>query len=147
MSDFSEAEISVLEKTFPGVTVYGCDFHREQAWTRWIQDHKNGLSVDEREQLLSLLRDCAWAPSASELACDFHYKQSLEKLQKSTVWKQHENVRNWLVGSWLNSPKVSLTSITSHIWNGRYTDGSVKLSRMDGNCWHKQITFSGCFFW
>ena len=146
MSDFSEAEISALEQTFPGVTVYGCDFHREQAWTRWIQDHKNALSADEREQLLSLLRDCAWAPSASELACDFHYKQSLEKLQKSTVWKQHENVRNWLVGSWLNSPKVSLTSITSHMWNGRYIDGSVKLSRMDGNCWHKQITFSGCFF-
>ncbi|XP_065894780.1 uncharacterized protein [Dysidea avara] len=114
MSDFSEAEISALEQTFPGVTVYGCDFHREQVWTRWIQDHKNGLSVDEREQLLSLLRDCAWAPSASELACDFHYKQSLEKLQKSTVWKQHENVRNWLVGSWLNSPKRWARAFRDH---------------------------------
>ena len=62
MSDFSEAEISALEQTFPGITVYGYDFHREQAWTHWIQNHKNGLTANERESLLSLLGDCAWAP-------------------------------------------------------------------------------------
>ena len=105
MSNFSEAEISALEQTFPGVTLYGCDFHHEQVRTHWIQHHKNGLSVDDREQSLSLLCDCTWAPSAGELACGLHYKQSLEKLQKSTVWKQHENVCNWLVGSWFNPPR------------------------------------------
>ena len=108
MSDFSEAEISALEQTFPGITVYGYDFHREQAWTHWIQNHKNGLTADERESLLSLLHDCAWAPSGeAELACDYHFKQSLDKLQKSTVWMQHENVCNWLMSTWLNSAKVS----------------------------------------
>ena len=60
MSDFSEAEIGALEMTFPGITVYGCDFHREQAWNRWIRDHKNRLTKDEGDKLLSLLQDCAW---------------------------------------------------------------------------------------
>ena len=32
MTDFSEAEISALELCFPDVTLYQCDFHREQAW-------------------------------------------------------------------------------------------------------------------
>jgi len=43
--------------------------HRKQAWTHiWIQGH---MSVDEREQLLSLLRDCAWAPSGGESSCNY----------------------------------------------------------------------------
>lgn len=112
MSDFSEAEISAVEQTFPGITVYGCDFHREQAWTHWIQDYKNGLSVDDREKLISMLRDCAWASSGGELGCDYYYMKSVEKLKQSTVWKQHKKVQNWLMGTWLNSPKVELNSIT-----------------------------------
>ena len=44
MCDYSEAEISAIERAFPGITVYICDFHREQAWTRWTRGHKNGLT-------------------------------------------------------------------------------------------------------
>ena len=38
MTDYSEAEIGALEASFPGTTVYLCDFHREQAWEKWIHD-------------------------------------------------------------------------------------------------------------
>ena len=38
MTDYSEAEIAALETSFPGVTVYLCVFHREQAWERWTRD-------------------------------------------------------------------------------------------------------------
>jgi len=44
----------------PKTTVYLCDFHREQAWERWVKHHKHGLTMDEGTQLLDLLRDCAW---------------------------------------------------------------------------------------
>ena len=44
LCDYSEAEISAIEQAFPGITIYICDFHREQAWTRWTRDHKNGLN-------------------------------------------------------------------------------------------------------
>ena len=30
LCDYSEAEISAIEQAFPGITVYICDFHREQ---------------------------------------------------------------------------------------------------------------------
>ena len=55
MTDYSEAEISALESCFPDVTVYLCDFHREQAWERWTRDSKHGLSSAESEWLLDQL--------------------------------------------------------------------------------------------
>jgi len=82
MSDFSEAEILTLEQTFPGVTVFGCNFHREQAW---ICNHKNGLNANEQDKLLSLLQDCVWANSGGELGWEYHYKQAVEKLQDYSV--------------------------------------------------------------
>ena len=63
MTDYSEAELVALEEVFPTTTVYLCDFHREQAWERWVKDHKHGLSQSEAEELLAFLRCCAWAPS------------------------------------------------------------------------------------
>ena len=94
MSDFSEAEITALETTFPGITGYGCDFHHEQTWCRWIQDHNNRLTKDEGDQLLALLKHCAWATSAvSELELDQYCKLAVKALQDSSVWKEHENVR------------------------------------------------------
>ena len=47
MVDYSSAEILSLETTFPDTQVYICDFHREQAWVRWVRDHKHGLTQEE----------------------------------------------------------------------------------------------------
>ena len=60
MTDYSEAEISALEASFPNTTVYLCDFHREQAWERWVKNCKHGLTADEAEILLEHLRAIAW---------------------------------------------------------------------------------------
>ena len=49
MTDYSEAEIGALETSFPGTTVYLCDFHREQAWERWVRDKKHSLSTEDAE--------------------------------------------------------------------------------------------------
>ena len=63
MTDYSEAEITALEASFPNTTIYLCDFHREQAWERWVKNHKHGLTSDEAEILLDHLQAIAWAPS------------------------------------------------------------------------------------
>lgn len=36
MVDFDIAEINSLEFVFPGIKVFLCDFHREQAWHRYL---------------------------------------------------------------------------------------------------------------
>ena len=35
---YSEAELLVIEKCFATTKVFLCDFHREQAWERWVKD-------------------------------------------------------------------------------------------------------------
>ncbi len=107
MTDHSEAEIAALEASFLGTTVYLCDFHREQAWERWVKDRKHGLSTSDSEWLLDQLRACAWAPSAApgeQVPSDHHFRQAVDVLQRSNLWKTNENVRQWLTNTctWLN---------------------------------------------
>ena len=40
MIDYSEAELNAILAVFPETEVYLCEFHREQAWTRWIRSGK-----------------------------------------------------------------------------------------------------------
>ena len=54
-TDYSEAEIEAIQGTFPVCKIYLCDFHREQAWERWVKDNKHGLSSDDGDTLLDLL--------------------------------------------------------------------------------------------
>ena len=106
MCDYSESELAALETAFPGVIVYLCDFHREQAWTRWVKDHKHGLSTSEADTLLTLLRACAWASPGEAGNVDALYQLAVNDLKRSDVWKKHHMVRQWLSSMWLNIPKV-----------------------------------------
>jgi len=59
-------------------------------WERWTKDH--GLTSEQKEELLHLLRDCAHAPPAdlrSGLLQDTLYKPS-------QIWKQNEAIQQWL---------------------------------------------------
>ncbi|KAK3106823.1 hypothetical protein FSP39_000615 [Pinctada imbricata] len=47
MCDYADEEISSLERVFPDSKVYLCDFHREQAWERWMSASHNGISDKE----------------------------------------------------------------------------------------------------
>ena len=102
LCDFSDAEFSAIKEAFPGCTVYGCDFHREQAWTRWVQDRKNGLDRNDADSLLKLLRACAWAPPGTTgTNLDSNYQQAVSLLKLSNVWKKHKHVQSWLSSVWL----------------------------------------------
>ena len=43
MVDFDSGEILSLEKIFPSILVFLCDFHREQAWNRWVNKRTNNV--------------------------------------------------------------------------------------------------------
>ena len=107
LCDYSEAEISAIEHTFPATSVFLCDFHREQAWTRWVNTTHNGLRKVEAEDLLTLLRKCAWAPSLSDKDSKTDgYVKAVNDLKASCIYKEHSNVRSWLESNWLTIPEV-----------------------------------------
>lgn len=108
MVDYSEAESSAIKNVFPGCNVYLCDFHREQCWERWVKERKHGLSQTDAETLLVLLRNCAWAPAATDTgqSIDHHYQEAVKNLKKSMIWIKNQQVREWLESKWLSIPQV-----------------------------------------
>lgn len=58
MTDFCQEEITAIETVFQGTTTYICDFHREQAWERWLKKGDNGLT-HKKDDVLKLLRTVA----------------------------------------------------------------------------------------
>ena len=99
MCDYSEAELAALEAVFPGATVYLCDFHREQAWERWTNERKHGLTDEGRDQLLHLLCECANVPSPpvdTHMPHTYYYDKAVETLKSSSVLRSNEQVRSWL---------------------------------------------------
>ena len=132
MCDFSHAKLSALQDAFPDASVYGCDFHREQAWTRWVRDRKNGLNKIDADCLLELLRACAWAPPGDDSELDANYQKAVSILKSSSVWRNNVPVQTWLNSNWLQYPQVSaLTYIVVYQSNDcnilliLYRDGHV----------------------
>ena len=95
MTDYDDAEISALEEAFPGIHVYICEFHREQAWTRWVRKGENGLKPIEQQQLLLCLRNIAKSQNVADLK---HFK---EQLEGSDFWKKKANLREYVTTQWL----------------------------------------------
>ncbi|KAG8177458.1 hypothetical protein JTE90_008642 [Oedothorax gibbosus] len=65
MVDFAAEEIGALETIFPGILVFICSFHREQAWNRWYSKYQN-VTVPKAEAL-ARLREVANAGTEGEL--------------------------------------------------------------------------------
>ena len=62
LTDYRDAEIA-----FPNKLTYLCEFHREQAWERWVKERKHGLLDTQAATLLDLLHDCANTPPNHDL--------------------------------------------------------------------------------
>ena len=114
MTDYSAAEQLALKEVFPGCTVYLCDFHREQAWGRWVRSNRSGLSKSDQEVLLSDLRSLAWAPPGTSQgkAQDHLYRVQEGVLKQSELYKQNKIVRDWLDNTWLSCPEVRILIFT-----------------------------------
>ena len=109
-----------------GCLVYLCDFHREQAWERWVRTTAHGVS-QERDAVLSQLRRIAHA-SSEEV-----YKDAVTGLQDSSVWKDNQHFQHWFQKTWLSQSKVILFFLMSASdgwrWElGRYCPWQIQSS-------------------
>ncbi|XP_065067607.1 uncharacterized protein LOC135693148 [Rhopilema esculentum] len=94
MTDFDEKEINALEDSFEGAEVYLCDFHPEQAWTRWVSATKNKVNEYKIEVLARLGR---LAKAESEV----QYHKMLHELRESSIWKDSPALQQWFSNQWL----------------------------------------------
>ena len=79
--------------------IYICDFHREQAWERWLSKSSNGL-LNEKQKVLAKLRAIAKARTEEE------YRHRLSDLQDSEEWRTNTNLSNYITKTWLPQHKV-----------------------------------------
>lgn len=79
--------------------IYICDFHREQAWERWLAKSSNGLT-DHKQRILAKLRAIARARTEQE------YLEKLGELKKSEEWETNVSLRNYITKTWLPQHKV-----------------------------------------
>ena len=78
-----------------------CDFHREQAWERWVSTTEHGVTA-VKGAVVSQLRKIARAPSG-EL-----YAKAVTDLKSSSVWLNNKRLRHWFENVWLRQHKVHL---------------------------------------
>ena len=78
---------------------YICDFHREQAWERWLAKTSNGL-VSSKQAILAKLRSIAKART------EVKFNEKVEDLKSTEEWKANQNLRNWIGNTWLPQYKV-----------------------------------------
>lgn len=117
MTDFDEKEIHAKEDTFVNCKVYLCDFHREQAWTRWVSKGGVHQVSHVKGEVLARLRRIARASSHLE------YKESLNALCESTVWKTCKTLQTWFSTYWLPHKEVCIAIIFDHFTNSTQKNG------------------------
>nr|XP_047131654.1 uncharacterized protein LOC124810593 isoform X2 [Hydra vulgaris]XP_047142244.1 uncharacterized protein LOC124816635 [Hydra vulgaris] len=93
-TDYSNEEINSLESVFPGCKVFICDFHREQAWERWLSKTTNGCSMI-KDDIKVRLRDIAHAKTVE--GC----QKAVENLEESLEWQNNPKLVEYLKSTWL----------------------------------------------
>ncbi|KAK3725275.1 hypothetical protein QZH41_010110, partial [Actinostola sp. cb2023] len=94
MVDYAIEEISAVEDIFHDCSVYICDFHREQAWERWLAKTSNGMTTLKSKALVAMRR-IARASTVEE------YNRTLGMLKDDPqLWSQ-PMYRRWFEKVWL----------------------------------------------
>ena len=93
MIDFDAAEILSLELLFEGIQIFLCDFHREQAWTRWVNKKDNGV-YHIADDVKSRLRRIAVSNNFSE--CE----QAILDLRSWDFFKSSPKLKLYFENTW-----------------------------------------------
>ncbi len=86
-----------------GTNVFLCDFHREQAWVRWVNTSRNNISAADKDGVLAMLRNIAHAMTPDQ------YSESLQSLQQSPQWKLNILLQQWFNKKWIPHYKASIS--------------------------------------
>ena len=83
-----------------------CDFHREQAWDRWLSKTSNDVKP-YKEGILVYLRKIAKAESIDE------FDKAVEALKESHIWGANysKKFRSWFKNIWFSAKEVIVMNI------------------------------------
>ncbi|KAL3210506.1 hypothetical protein MRX96_037078 [Rhipicephalus microplus] len=101
MVDYSKAEISAIKQVFPQSQISICDFHRLQAWQRWLRRKENNIS--NPDEALRLMKHVASASNQHD------FDKAVEVLVDFEYWK-NERFRSYIEEVWLSVKELWIMS-------------------------------------
>lgn len=101
MVDYSKAEISAIKQVFPESQISICDFHRLQAWQRWLRRKENNIS--DPDEALRLMKHVASASNQHD------FDKAVEVLVDSEYWKNNR-FRSYFEEVWLSVKELWVMS-------------------------------------
>ncbi|XP_071478090.1 uncharacterized protein [Diadema antillarum] len=94
VTDAAIEDVNAVQQSFPGYSVYFCDYHRQYAWDQWLGSESNGHR-SLRQSVLPLLERVAGSGTEGE------YYAAVIHLQASPAWSENAGLREWLGRLWL----------------------------------------------
>lgn len=67
MTDKSAVELGAIGQVFPSAIRLLCDFHRSQAWERWVSKNANDVLPQDRMMVLAHLKKLAYASTSMSI--------------------------------------------------------------------------------
>ena len=94
--------LSIFVFSLTDCAVFICDFHREQAWERWLSKTSNGCR-EVKDDVLAKLRRIARSMSVN---CS---EKAIEALKLSVYWKdmKYAGLVEYIERYWLSIKKVN----------------------------------------
>jgi len=92
-------EMTIIIFMIIGSFVYLCDFHREQAWQRWVNATKHNVR-QAKETVICMLRRIARSSTIEK------YNTAIVALKDSEIWKDSSELRKWFSTQWEPQHKV-----------------------------------------
>ena len=79
-----------------------CDFHREQAWARWLKNKDHGVAhlIGTDSDVLPMLRKIAYALKPID------YAKEVLSLKRTDIWKTNPRLARWFSTTWLKNNRV-----------------------------------------
>ncbi|KAL5010467.1 hypothetical protein ScPMuIL_012772 [Solemya velum] len=119
------------------IEVILCDFHKEQAWQRWLSAKKNNMS-GMKEETLQILRQISRSDSKEE------YEHGVRVLRDSNAY-QIRSFRNWMEKRWLLEHKRWVRCFRKDMINVKVntTNGLERIHRIFKEDFLKKMGFGG----
>ena len=96
MVDNDQSEITDIKNSFRDIITYICDFHREQAWVRWLHKGQSGVSSEESKAVLGLIRAIAISLTEKEM------NDNISKLKTNEIFLRNKKLQLWMKNEWLS---------------------------------------------
>ena len=129
MTDKSSVDLGAIGKAHPNAIRLLCDFHRSQAWERWVNKNTNDVLPQNRSIVLSYLKDLAYAVTGTvyiytykchmyrhtssfahvhaSYITDKHFENVLKLIKIQTWFTNNQKLQTYLETEWLSCIPVN----------------------------------------